>query len=193
MREWYMHPNGQIPACEYNFSDVNPPVQAWAAWRIYKIAAARGGRDRQFLARVFQKQLLNFNWWVNRKDVQGKHIFAGGFLGLDNIGVFDRSQPLPDGVYLGTSRRHRLDGDVLHDDAGHGPGAGPRRSGLRRHRLELFRTFRGHRRRPERPGRNRLVGRAGRLLLRPPSRRRPVDSAAACGRWSDSCRCWRSK
>ncbi len=100
MREWYMHPNGQIPACEYNFSDVNPPVLAWAAWRIYKIAAARGGRDRQFLARVFQKQLLNFNWWVNRKDVQGKHIFAGGFLGLDNIGVFDRSQPLPNGVYL---------------------------------------------------------------------------------------------
>ena len=100
MREWYMHPNGQIPAYEYNFSDVNPPVLAWAAWRVYKIAAARGGRDRQFLARVFQKQLLNFNWWVNRKDVQGKHLFAGGFLGLDNIGVFDRSQPLPDGVYL---------------------------------------------------------------------------------------------
>jgi Glycosyl hydrolase family 63 C-terminal domain len=100
MREWFMHSNGQIPACEYNFADVNPPVLAWAAWRIYKIAAARGGRDRTFLARVFQKHLLNFNWWVNRKDVQGKHIFAGGFLGLDNIGVFDRSQPLPHGIYL---------------------------------------------------------------------------------------------
>ncbi|HEX4146772.1 MAG TPA: glucosidase [Pirellulales bacterium] len=100
LREWYMHPNGQIPACEYNFSDVNPPVLAWAAWRIYKIAAPKGHRDRNFLARVFHKHLLNFNWWVNRKDVQGKHIFAGGFLGLDNIGVFDRSRPLPHGVYM---------------------------------------------------------------------------------------------
>ena len=100
MREWYMHPNGQTPACEYNLSDVNPPVLAWAAWRIYKIAANHGGRDRKFLVRVFQKHLLNFNWWVNRKDVAGKHIFSGGFLGLDNIGVFDRSQPLPHGVFL---------------------------------------------------------------------------------------------
>ncbi|HTU27713.1 MAG TPA: glucosidase [Pirellulales bacterium] len=100
LREWYMHPNGQIPACEYNFSDVNPPVLAWAAWRIYKIAGFHGGRDRNFLARVFHKHLLNFNWWVNRKDVQGKHIFAGGFLGLDNIGVFDRSRPLPHGVFM---------------------------------------------------------------------------------------------
>ena len=99
-REWYMHPNGTVPACEYNFSDVNPPVLTWAAWRIYKIAAARGGRDRAFLARFFHKHLLNFNWWVNRKDVTGRHIFSGGFLGLDNIGVFDRSRPLPDGVFL---------------------------------------------------------------------------------------------
>jgi hypothetical protein len=100
LREWYMHPNGQIPAYEYAFSDVNPPVHAWAAWRVYKLTGARGKRDRVFLARVFQKLLLNFTWWVNRKDVEGKHLFAGGFLGLDNIGVFDRSKPLPTGGQL---------------------------------------------------------------------------------------------
>jgi hypothetical protein len=100
LREWYMHPNGQIPAYEWAFSDVNPPVHAWAAWRVYKMAAARGDRDVEFLARVFQKLLLNFTWWVNRKDAEGRHLFAGGFLGLDNIGVFDRSAPLPHGHRL---------------------------------------------------------------------------------------------
>jgi len=100
LREWYMHPNGQIPAYEWNFSDVNPPVHAWACWRVYKITAPRGQRDRAFLARVFQKLLVNFTWWVNRKDVCGRHIFSGGFLGLDNIGVFDRSKPLPGGGQL---------------------------------------------------------------------------------------------
>ncbi|HXN42462.1 MAG TPA: glucosidase, partial [Myxococcaceae bacterium] len=100
LREWYMHPNGQLPAYEFEFSDVNPPVHAWAAWRVYKIAAERGSRDRHFLARVFQKLLLNFTWWVNRKDAGGKHLFSGGFLGLDNIGVFDRSRPLPGGGRL---------------------------------------------------------------------------------------------
>ncbi len=101
LREWYMHPNGQLPAYEFAFGDVNPPVHAWAAWRVYKIAVGPGGeRDRDFLARVFQKLLLNFTWWVNRKDAQGKNIFSGGFLGLDNIGVFDRSQALPTGGYL---------------------------------------------------------------------------------------------
>jgi len=100
LREWYMHPNGQIPAYEYAFADVNPPVHAWAAWRIYKMTGARGRRDRSFLARVFHKLLLNFTWWVNRKDVAGKHLFSGGFLGLDNIGVFDRSKPLPTGGEL---------------------------------------------------------------------------------------------
>ncbi|MBA2503608.1 MAG: glucosidase [Pyrinomonadaceae bacterium] len=101
LREWYMHPNGQLPAYEFNFSDANPPVHAWAAWRVYKIAErASGVRDRLFLERVFQKLLLNFTWWVNRKDVEGNHIFAGGFLGLDNIGVFDRSQALPSGASL---------------------------------------------------------------------------------------------
>jgi hypothetical protein len=100
LREWYMHPNGQVPAYEFAFGDVNPPVHAWAAWRVYKIAAPHGQRDRAFLERVFQKLLLNFTWWVNRKDVGGKQVFSGGFLGLDNIGVFDRSQALPDGGVL---------------------------------------------------------------------------------------------
>jgi len=96
LREWYMHPNGQIPAYEWAFGDVNPPVHAWAAWRVYKIEKKRrGAGDRVFLERVFHKLLLNFTWWVNRKDADGKNIFQGGFLGLDNIGVFDRSAPLP--------------------------------------------------------------------------------------------------
>jgi hypothetical protein len=100
LREWYMHPNGQLPAYEFAFGDVNPPVHAWAAWRVYKMTGARGLRDRVFLSRVFQKLLINFTWWVNRKDDEGNHIFAGGFLGLDNIGVFDRSKPLPTGGQL---------------------------------------------------------------------------------------------
>ena len=100
VREWYMHPNGQIPAYEFAFSDVNPPVHAWAAWRVYKISAPRGSRDIDFLESVFHKLLLNFTWWVNRKDTEGNNIFSGGFLGLDNIGVFDRSKPLPTGGYL---------------------------------------------------------------------------------------------
>jgi Mannosylglycerate hydrolase MGH1-like glycoside hydrolase domain len=100
LREWYMHPNGQLPAYEWNLSDVNPPVHAWACWRVYKIAAPRGKRDRRFLASVFQKLLLNFTWWVNRKDAHGRHVFGGGFLGLDNITVFDRSKPVPGGCNL---------------------------------------------------------------------------------------------
>jgi hypothetical protein len=101
-RERYMHPNGQLPAYEWAFDDVNPPVHAWAAYRIYKIEAKRRGGigDLPFLERVFQKLLLNFTWWVNRKDVAGRNVFQGGFLGLDNIGVFDRSTKLPTGGYL---------------------------------------------------------------------------------------------
>ena len=100
-REWYMHPNGQIPAYEWAFGDVNPPVHAWATWRVYKIEEKRTGKgDRIFLERVFQKLLLNFTWWVNRKDAEGSNIFEGGFLGLDNIGVFDRSAPLPTGGFI---------------------------------------------------------------------------------------------
>ena len=101
LREWYMHPNGQLPAYEWSFSDVNPPVHAWAAWRIYKIDQKRtGAGDQRFLERVFHKLLLNFNWWINRKDAEGRNIFEGGFLGLDNIGVFDRSMSLPTGGHL---------------------------------------------------------------------------------------------
>jgi hypothetical protein len=100
-REWYMHPNGQLPAYEWAFGDVNPPVHAWAAWRVYKIDKKRRGvGDRAFLARIFQKLLLNFTWWVNRKDSEGRNVFQGGFLGLDNIGVFDRSAPLPTGGHI---------------------------------------------------------------------------------------------
>jgi Glycosyl hydrolase family 63 C-terminal domain len=101
LREWYMHPNGQLPAYEWAFGDVNPPVHAWAAWRVYKIERrVRGVADRTFLEKVFHKLLLNFTWWVNRKDPDGMNIFEGGFLGLDNIGVFDRSAPLPTGGNL---------------------------------------------------------------------------------------------
>ncbi|MGH9547685.1 MAG: MGH1-like glycoside hydrolase domain-containing protein [Terriglobales bacterium] len=101
LREWYMHPNGQIPAYEWALGDVNPPVHAWASWRVYKIDKKRKGKgDREFLQRVFHKLLLNFTWWVNRKDAAGMNIFQGGFLGLDNIGVFDRSAPLPTGGYI---------------------------------------------------------------------------------------------
>jgi hypothetical protein len=100
-REWYMHPNGQIPAYEWSFSAVNPPVQAWALWQIYKLEQKYWGRtDKDFLERVFQKLLLNFTWWVNRKDSHGKNVFEGGFLGMDNIGVFDRDSELPGGGHL---------------------------------------------------------------------------------------------
>ena len=100
-REWYMHPNGQLPAYEWNFGDVNPPVHAWAALRVFRIERKRTGLgDTDFLERVFQKLLLNFTWWVNRKDVNGRNLFQGGFLGLDNIGIFDRNSHLPDGDHL---------------------------------------------------------------------------------------------
>jgi hypothetical protein len=101
-REWYMHPNGQIPAYEWAFGDVNPPVHAWAAWEVYKTERdANGGEgDTAFLERILHKLLLNFTWWVNRKDPAGHNVFQGGFLGLDNIGLFDRSAPLPHGGYI---------------------------------------------------------------------------------------------
>jgi hypothetical protein len=104
-REWYMHPNGQLPAYEWAFGDVNPPVHAWAAWRVYEIDRDNNGGvgDRGFLVRVFHKLMLNFTWWVNRKDAEGRNIFQGGFLGLDNIGLFDRSAPLPTGGFINQS------------------------------------------------------------------------------------------
>jgi hypothetical protein len=100
LRTLYAHPNGQIPAYEWNFSDVNPPVHAWATLFLYNVEKELGRADLRFLERSFQGLMLNFNWWVNRKDPEGKNVFAGGFLGLDNIGVFDRSAPLPTGGYL---------------------------------------------------------------------------------------------
>jgi hypothetical protein len=100
-REWYMHPNGQLPAYEWAFGDVNPPVHAWAAWKVYSVEKEQTGRgDRAFLEKILHKLLLNFTWWVNRKDADGRNIFQGGFLGLDNIGVFDRSAPLPTGGHI---------------------------------------------------------------------------------------------
>lgn len=100
-REWYQHPNGQAPAYEWNFGDVNPPVFAWAAWRVYLIDREHTGQgDLEFLERIFHKLMLNFTWWVNRKDAEGRNVFQGGFLGLDNIGVFDRSAPLPTGGFI---------------------------------------------------------------------------------------------
>jgi hypothetical protein len=101
LREWYMHPNGQLPAYEWAFGDVNPPVHAFAVWRVYKVDKKRSGKgDREFLERAFHKMLLNFTWWVNRKDAEGMNVFQGGFLGLDNIGVFDRSATLPTGGFI---------------------------------------------------------------------------------------------
>jgi hypothetical protein len=100
LREWYMHPNGQLPAYEWDLSGVNPPVHAWACWRVYKMTGPPGRRDRRFLERVFHKLLINFTWWINRKDIEGNNLFAGGFLGLDNIGVFDRNKSLPNGGHL---------------------------------------------------------------------------------------------
>jgi Mannosylglycerate hydrolase MGH1-like glycoside hydrolase domain len=109
-REWYMHPNGQLPAYEWAFGDVNPPVHAWAAWRVFQMDRKHRRRERRndpgdlaFLERVFHKLMLNFTWWVNRKDAAGRNIFQGGFLGLDNIGVFDRSSPLPTGGSINQS------------------------------------------------------------------------------------------
>ncbi len=103
-REWYMHPNGQLPAFEWAFGDVNPPVHAWAAWRVYKIDASHtGAADRVFLEGIFHKLLLNFTWWVNQKDEDGNNVFQGGFLGLDNISVFDRSMALPTGGHIDQS------------------------------------------------------------------------------------------
>ena len=103
-REWFMHPNGQLPAYEWSFGDVNPPVHAWAVWRVYKIDSKQHGKaDRAFLESIFHRLLLNFTWWVNKKDAGGKNVFQGGFLGLDNISVFDRSKPLPTGGHLDQS------------------------------------------------------------------------------------------
>ena len=167
LREWYMHPSGKMPAYEFNFSDVNPPVHAWACWRVYKIACPDGKRDRAFLASAFQKLLLDFTWWVNRKDPTGRNIFSGGFLGLDNIGLFDRSKPLPSGEYIqeadatawmaffcGTMLSMAL--ELARDDPAYEDMAS-----------KFFEHYRLHRQRHQHARRQRAVGRDRRLLLRP--------------------------
>ena len=180
-REWFQNPNGALPAYEWAFGDVNPPVHAWAALHVWDID---GRRDHDFLARLMPKLLMNFTWWVNQMDPEGDHLFAGGFLGLDNISALDRSNLPPGG------RLEQADGtswmafySLVH--AGDRPGAGREGRRLDRHRGEVHRALRADRRRHAHPG---ALGRAGRLLLRrvPRSRRRrgpdqgPVDRRACC-------------
>ncbi len=142
VREWYMHPNGQIPAYEWQLADVNPPVHAWAAYRVYQIERRTTGRgDRDFLESVFLKLMLNFTWWVNRKDTAGRNVFEGGFLGLDNIGVFDRSKPLPGGGALEQADAHELDGDVLPEHARHRARARAREPELPGRRQQVLRAL----------------------------------------------------
>ena len=187
LREWYMHPNGQTPAYEWAFGDVNPPLFGWAALRVYQIERLRTGTsDLPFLHRVFHKLLLNFTWWVNRKDAQGNNIFQGGFLGLDNIGIFDRSAPLPPGVSLGQAdgtswmavycaNLFRIATELAVDD--------PTYEDLA---LKFYEHFLAialcHE--PSRPGRHEPLGRGGRLLLRrgPAGRRGAAPDQGALAR-----------
>ena len=139
LREHYMHPNGQIPAYEWNFGDVNPPVHAWSTIFTYRLEKAQSGQgDKEWLKSSFQKLLLNFTWWVNRKDRSGRNVFEGGFLGLDNIGVFDRSAPLPTGGYLeqadGTAWMALFCQNMLEIAVG----TGHDRSGLRGHGTQVL-------------------------------------------------------
>ena len=205
LRERYMHPNGQIPAYEWNFGDVNPPVHAWSTIFTYRLEKAQTGKgDTDWLKSSFQKLLLNFTWWVNRKDRTGRNVFEGGFLGLDNIGVFDRSAPLPTGGYLeqadGTAwmalfcqNMLEIAAELAHD-----------RSGLRGHGAQVRRAFPVDRLVDDAPGRrHRHVGRGGRLLLRRAAaaqRPGPAAQGAVDGRSAAALRghdfrrgsCWRS-
>ena len=179
LRERYMHPNGQIPAYEWNFGDVNPPVHAWSTMFTYRLEASkRGEGDKQWLKSSFHKLLLNFTWWVNRKDRSGRNVFEGGFLGLDNIGVFDRSRAAADWWLSRTGRRHRLDGPVLPEHDGNRRRVGALRSRLRRHGSEVHRAFPLDRVVHGELGRGRgHVGRRGWLFLRrapAPDRRGPA-------------------
>ena len=179
LRSLYAHPNGQIPAYEWNFSDVNPPVHAWATLFLYKMERTLGRADLRFLERSFQGLMLNFNWWVNRKDPAGRNVFAGGFLGLDNIGVFDRSAPAPHGRLAGAGGRDGLDGVLLPEHAGDRPHSHRIRPDVRRDRLQVRPAFHVDRLRdgPHRRASRRDVGRAGRILLRSAAAaRRPGDA-----------------
>ena len=183
-----MHPNGQLPAYEWAFGDVNPPVHAWAAWRVYKIETKRRGvGDRLFLERVFQKLMLNFTWWVNRKDTEGANVFEGGFLGLDNIGVFDRSAPLPTGGRLEQSDGTSWMGMYTLEHARDGDGARPRESRLRGRceqvlgALPLHRASDDQHRRRKAPA----CGTSTTGSLRRPPLRRPASTAfEGEDRWS---------
>ena len=167
LRSLYSHPNGQIPAYEWNFSDVNPPVHAWATLYLYKMERDLGREDIKFLARSFHGLTLNFNWWVNRKDPQGRNVFAGGFLGLDNIGVFDRSAAAPHRRVAGAGGRHGLDGLLLSEHGRNGPHPGRSRPAVRGVRLQLPPALHVDRLRDgsDRRAPRRDVGRGGRVLL----------------------------
>ena len=183
-REWFQHPNGALPAYEWDFGDVNPPVQAWAALEVFAID---GARDLDFLSRVFDKLLVNFTWWVNLEDAGGNNLFEGGFLGLDNIGPLDRSH-LPVGGTPRAVRRHRLDGVLRARHGGHrvdpqplrpAPGDGPGAQ-----------VPRALRRDPPGDGHLRRVGRRRRASTTTSWSRRPAPPCRSrCGRWSASSRC----
>ena len=177
LREWFQHPNGALPAYEWNFDDVNPPVHVLAALRVFDID---GGRDREFLERVFQKLLINFTWWLNREDADGNNVFGGGFLGLDNISPIDRSH-LPDGRHPRAGRRHGVDGVLRDVDARHRGRARRGEPRLRRHGREVPRAVPPD---PARPGAPGALRRRGRLLLRP--------AGAPVRRLGRRCRCARS-
>jgi hypothetical protein len=175
---------GRSPAYEWAFGDVNPPVYAWAAYRVFKICenSQRHPRPRFPRARL-HKLTLNFTWWVNRKDVEGNNVFEGGFLGLDNIGSFDRNAPLPNGAFLEESDGTSWMGVFLAQSDGHRPRVGPEQPGVRGHRHQVLRALPLHRRRHEQHGRRRYLalGRAGRVLLRhpPPRQRSPRTAESA--------------
>ena len=188
-REWYMHPNGQLPAYEWAFGDVNPPVHAWAAWRVYQIdrQLTRQAATCAFLERVFHKLMLNFTWWVNRKDADGRNVFQGGFLGLDNIGMFDRSQPLPTGGHInqsdGTAWMAMYSLNLLRialELATHDHVYEDIATKFFEHFLYIARRHGEHLRR-----RQRAVGRARPVLLRRAEpARRDARCRCACARWS---------
>ena len=197
LRERYLHPNGQIPAYEWNFGDVNPPVHAWATIFTYRLEKAQHGRGRHRTGSksCFQKLLLNFTWWVNRKDRSGSNVFEGGFLGLDNIGVFDRSAPLPTGGYLeqadGTAWMALFCQNMLEiavELAMTDPDYADMALKFVEHFLWIASAM------IARGRRHRHVGRGGRLLLRRAApARRPVRSGSRSGRWSACCRCARPR
>ena len=190
LRGSYLHPNGQMPAYEWNFSDVNPPVHAFATLFLHRTEQAlRGEVDLEFLTATFNKLLLNFTWWVNRKDRFGKNVFEGGFLGLDNIGVFDRSAPLPTGGHLeqadGTAWMALFSQNMLElavELAAHDPTYEDMVFKFVEHFYFIAAGM-------NRSGRGRHVGRGGRLLLRPAAApRRPRPRASRSARWSGSSR-----